>query len=69
MSDVKTFLESRTVWANIIGLASLVLTVKGVPLPEGVQERAIEALLQSVTGISFLASTAFRIAANKRIGV
>lgn len=69
MSEAKTFLESRTVWANIIGLASLILSVKGVPVPEGIQERLVEAVLQSVTGVSFLASTVFRISAKKRIGV
>jgi hypothetical protein len=68
MNSVKTFLESRTVWANVIGLASLILTVKGVPVPDGVQERLVEAVLQSVTGVSFLASTIFRVVAEKRIG-
>ncbi|MBB4041396.1 hypothetical protein GGR34_003073 [Microvirga flocculans] len=67
MFDTKTILASRTVWANLIGLAALVLGLFGLDgsaLTTGAFE---EALVQLVAAGSFIASTVFRILATKQI--
>lgn len=67
MFDTKTILASRTVWANLIGLAALVLGLLGFDgsaLAAGPFE---EALVQLVAAASFVASTVFRILATKQI--
>lgn len=61
----KTILQSRTVWANLIGLASLGLSALGYgALDVG---GLTEAVLQTVTAGSFVASTLFRIGAKARL--
>ena len=61
----KTVLQSRTVWANVIGLASLALSMAGYgSLDVG---GLTDAVLQTVTAGSFIASTLFRIAAKKQL--
>jgi len=67
MTDWKTFLASRTVWANIIGLAALLAGALGVDVAPSDQEKAADAVLQIVAGLSFLASTAFRVLATRRL--
>jgi hypothetical protein len=67
MFDTKTILASRTVWANLIGLAALVLGLfgfDGSALASGAFE---EAFVQLVAAASFIASTIFRIVATKQI--
>jgi hypothetical protein len=67
MFDTKTILASRTIWANLIGLATLVLGLFGLDgsaLATGAFE---EALIQFVAAGSFIASIVFRILATKQI--
>lgn len=65
LETTKTILQSRTVWANLIGLASLGLSALGYgALDVG---GLTEAVLQTVTAGSFVASTLFRIGAKARI--
>ena len=67
MLDTKTIFASRTVWANLIGLAALVLGLfgfDGSALTTGAVE---EALVQVLAAGSFIASTVFRILATKQI--
>jgi DNA-binding NarL/FixJ family response regulator len=69
MTDLKTLLESRTIWANIVGLIAVVLAALGFG-PSGVDpDRIVEIILQVVAGLSFLASTIFRILATRKIGL
>jgi hypothetical protein len=68
MDDIKTILQSRTVWANTIGLAALGAAFLGVPLEADDQRKLVESCLQIVAGGGFVASTIFRIVATKRIG-
>ncbi len=67
MSEWKTFLESRTVWANLVGLTALILSSLGFSALGFDQEAVIDGILQVVTGLSFLASTAFRVLATRKI--
>lgn len=61
----KSILQSRTVWANVIGLVSLGLSALGYgTLDVG---GLTEAILQTVTAGSFVASTLFRIGAKARL--
>jgi lysozyme family protein len=65
--DTKSILASRTIWANLIGFAALVLGLFGFDasaLSTGAFE---EALVQLIAAGSFVASTVFRIVATKQI--
>ncbi len=65
LQDTKTILQSRTVWANVIGLASLGLSLFGYG---GLDVGGLtDAVLQTVTAGSFVASTLFRIKATTRL--
>jgi len=68
MIDTKSILASRTIWANIVGLASVGLSAFGFKTA-GIDTGGIaDAILQVVTGTSLVASTVFRVVASKRIG-
>jgi hypothetical protein len=69
MSEWKTFLESRTVWANLIGLTALILSSLGFASVGMDQEKIIDVILQMISGASFLASTVFRVLATRKITV
>lgn len=63
----KSFLESRTVWSNFIGLAALSASILGFNLAGIDQSALVDAALKAVAGLSFVASTLFRVAATKRL--
>ncbi|QRM28141.1 hypothetical protein [Microvirga sp. VF16] len=67
MFDTKTILASRTIWANLIGLAALVLGLFGLYSSALVTGAFEEALVQLIAAGSFIASTVFRILATKQI--
>jgi hypothetical protein len=69
MSEWKTFLESRTVWANLVGLTALILSSLGFSSLGFDQEKIIDVILQVVAGFSFLASTVFRVLATRKLTV
>lgn len=65
---LKPVFASRTVWANIIGFIAFLLTSLGFGADVlGDQGKLADAALAVVTGLSFIASTAFRIAATHRL--
>jgi lysozyme family protein len=65
LEATKTALQSRTIWANMIGLASLGLSFFGYgALDVG---GLTDAVLQTIAAGSFIASTLFRVTAKKRI--
>ena len=67
MDMTKSMLSSRTVWANLIGLGAILLTLFGFNT-NGVDANALaDRMLEVVAGISFVASTLFRIVASKKI--
>ncbi|APF37043.1 glycoside hydrolase family 108 protein [Chelatococcus daeguensis] len=67
MSDTKSIFTSRTVWANAVGMAAILLSLFGVET-DGVDTGALtDALLQIVAGVSFVASTVFRVMATNRL--
>jgi hypothetical protein len=67
MIDTKTILASRTVWANLIGLAALVLGLIGFDVSSLETEAFAQAAAQLVAAASFVASTIFRILATRQI--
>ena len=67
MTETKTPFASRTVWANIIGLGSLALGTVGVQTGSLDQSGLADAMAQVVAGVSFIASTYFRLQATKQI--
>jgi len=67
MFDTKTILASRTVWANLIGLAALILGMFGYDTSTVDESAFQEALVQVIAAASFIASTVFRILASKQL--
>ena len=68
LAALKPILTSRTVWSNAVGLLALLLSASGVPGDVlGDPSRLVDAALQVTAGTSFLASTAFRILATRRL--
>lgn len=67
MDLTKTMFQSRTVWANIIGLLALGASAFGLNVA-GLDTGALtDAILQTIAGGSLVASTVFRIVATRRI--
>ncbi|OYU49050.1 MAG: acetylmuramidase [Rhizobiales bacterium PAR1] len=67
MDITKGILTSRTVWANAIGIGALALSWLGFDT-SGLDKGALtDSLLQALAGVSFVASTMFRILATKRL--
>jgi lysozyme family protein len=68
MDLTKTFLASRTIWANLVGFFALALSFMGFDTA-GLDKSALtENLLQAIAAVSFIASTLFRVLASRRIG-
>lgn len=67
MIDAKSILASRTVWANLIGLAALVSSVFGFDTGDVDVNGVADAASRIVAAVSFIASTAFRVMATKQI--
>jgi len=68
MDQTKSVFESRTVWANVIGLAALAANVLGFNTGIVDQGAMVDAVLNMVTGLSFVASTLFRVKATRQLG-
>jgi hypothetical protein len=67
MTKLKSILESRTVWANFVGLCAVILSSGGMSISPEAADKTIDAILQIVAGVSFVASTFFRIIATKKL--
>lgn len=67
MLETKNVLASRTVWANLVGLGCIGLGLLGVQTGAVDQSGLAEALAQIAAGISFVASTFFRVQATKQL--
>ena len=69
MDQWKSYLSSRTIWANIIGFAALALDVfgfNGVSADD--QSQIIDQLLKLVEAGGFIAGVIFRAIARDRLG-
>ena len=67
MELTKSFITSKTVWANIIGFGALVLSVFGFNTA-GIDPNVFaDHILQIIAAGSFVLSTVFRVVATKRI--
>ena len=67
MTDTKSFFQSRTVWANGIGLAALLLSHFGFDVRDLDQARLLDAVFEVIAAGGFVASSIFRVFAKKRI--
>jgi hypothetical protein len=67
MNNVQSILSSRTIWANIVGLTALALPLFGYDGAAVDAPQSVEAVSQIVAGLSFLASTFFRVKATKKL--
>ena len=69
VTDTKSLLSSRTVWANLVGLAAVLLSIFGFDTSTVDSASLADAIAQAVAGISFVASTVFRVTATKRLAM
>jgi hypothetical protein len=67
LEGIKPLVQSRTVWANVIGLCALLASVLGYQWDSLDSEKIVDAILQIVAGVCFVASTFFRVLATKRV--
>lgn len=68
MQDIKPYLTSKTLWANLIGLGAILLSLFGFQTA-GIDANALaDAVLQAIAAISFVFSSVFRVVATKRLG-
>lgn len=68
MPDTKSLLESRTVWANVVGLAALAVSLFGFDASSIDQGALVDSVLKGIAGVSFVVSTIFRVKATKNLG-
>lgn len=69
MTDTKSLLTSKTLWSNLVGLSAVMLSIFGIDA-SGVDHAGLsQAIPQVVAGLSFIASSVFRITASKRIAM
>lgn len=64
----KSIIESRTIWANLVGLAALGASLLGFDAASVDQGAVVDAVLKGVAGFGFVASTIFRLRATKKLG-
>jgi hypothetical protein len=67
MDLTKSFLTSRTIWANLVGLIALLLSLFGIDASGIGSPEFLDAILQAIAGVSFVLSTLFRMMATRRI--
>jgi lysozyme family protein len=67
MPDSKSILASRTVWANIVGLAAVALGLFGFDTSSLDTGAFADAAVQLVVAASFVASTVFRVLATRQL--
>ena len=67
MIDTKTLLQSRTIWANVVGFGSIALSLMGFQTAGLDQGLLTDRLLEIVAAGSFVASSVFRVVATKRL--
>ncbi len=67
MSDVKSLLQSRTIWSNLIGFGAFALAHFGLKTSGIDQSQLTDSVLQIVTASSFVASSFFRLIASKKL--
>jgi hypothetical protein len=67
MYDFKGFLQSRTVWAALIGLMATLLQKSGYTLAEVDQTVLVDNVLNIVQIVSYVAAVIFRVKATKQI--
>ena len=68
MDRSKSMFESRTVWANLIGLAAILASIFGFNTGLIDQNALVDSILSAMAGVSFVASTLFRVIATRKIG-
>jgi hypothetical protein len=67
MPDTKSIFMSRTIWSNIVGFLCLAASILGVQAGTIDQGALVDAILQVITGASFLLSCFWRVVAKDRL--
>ena len=67
MTETKSIFLSKTLWANVIGLAAILAGTFGLDTSSIDAQGVAEALTQAVAGVAFIASTLFRVMARKTL--
>lgn len=67
MNGFKSLLRSRTIWAALVGLIATLLLKSGYTMGEAEQAEIVNAILNGVEVVSYMAAIIFRVKATKRI--
>ncbi|WP_439573536.1 hypothetical protein [Phreatobacter sp.] len=67
MTDLKPILLSRTVWSSLVGFGCLLASILGVETALIDKGALTEALLQVATGLAFVGTLVFRVAATRKL--
>lgn len=67
MNELKPILMSRTVWSSLVGIGCLIGSILGVETRSIDQGALTEAFLQVGTGLAFIGTIVFRVAATRKL--
>ncbi len=67
MEQSKPWYRSRTIWASIVTVASLIGAALGLPVDDAEQQTLVDALLQAAAATGALVAIVGRLAARSKI--
>lgn len=67
MDEIKPWYLSRTIWASLLVIVSVVAAATGIPLEQGDTDAVAEAILQAITAIAGVVAIVGRLFARARI--
>lgn len=68
MDEIKPWYLSRTIWAALLVVVSVVAAAFGIPLEQGETDAIAEAVLQVIAAVAGVAALLGRLFARARIG-
>ena len=68
MNEMKPWYLSRTIWASLLVIVSVLAAALGIPMEQGETDALAEAILQAIAAIAGVVAIAGRLFARTRIG-
>lgn len=67
MLDSKSIFQSRTLWANLVGIVCFGLSIVGIDTCGIDKNQIIDTILQGITFLSFILSSLWRLKASTKL--